>query len=283
MTEYLNQGSNGNVESRARAQGWAPLEDWRGDPDRWKTAEEFVEFSERNAGAAQENLTRMEKKLLKVEEENQRLREGLDELKTYHSQTAKREYDRAYAKIKEDMNQAVEEGDTERFKKAEVKMDALIKDQEPDVIGHPKDTKEDDLTARNLKVQKEWEADNSWYSEEAEMHDYAWKVNNMLRNSGKGDLPQKEFLAELTKRVAKKFPDYFETENPRRRSAGAVEGDSHGMAKEAGRKKGKGYNDLPASAREACDRLTGPGGDGKDGAKIPDFTRAEYVRDFFGA
>ena len=280
MTEDLEHGSNGNVESRARAQGWAPLEEWRGPEEKWKTAEEFVEFSEKNAGVAQDTIQRMEKKLLKVEEENLRLKEGLDEMKSYHAQTAKREYDRAYAKIKEDMTAAVEEGDTERFKKAEAKMDALVEKQET-AIAKPDDG---GLDKERKAVMDSWVDKNAWYEAEPEMFDYAWKVDAMLRQkTACKDWKQQDFLDEIAKRVTAKFPDYFENDNPRRRTAGSVEGDTHGVAKETGRKKGKGYNDLPASAREACDRLTGPGGDGKDGAKIPGFTRAEYVRDFFGA
>lgn len=282
MTDQLEQtGGNGSVEARARAQGWAPLEDWRGDPERWKTAEEFVETSERSAGVANETIRRMEKKLAAVEDDNQRLRDGLDELKSHHAQTAKREYDRAYAKIKGEMAQAVEEGDTDAFKKAEKKMDDLMEDQEKAVA--TVQPAPQGVDKERERVMNSWVEKHTWYETEPEMFDYAWKVDRMLsQKESCKKWTQQQFLDEILVRVQNKFSDYFEKTNPRRQEAGAVEGGSYGMAEGKSKSKGKGYSSLPPDAREACDRLTGPAGDGKTGAKIPGFTRAEYIRDYYG-
>ena len=50
-------------EERARLQGWVPKDEFRGDPDKWKTAEDFLEWGEKIVPIQKERTIALESKL----------------------------------------------------------------------------------------------------------------------------------------------------------------------------------------------------------------------------
>ena len=57
------------VEKSARTLGWVPLEEFRGDPDRWIEADQFVERGTSQLPILRENIDRLMKKFDKATSE----------------------------------------------------------------------------------------------------------------------------------------------------------------------------------------------------------------------
>lgn len=89
MDEELETGAEGAegaadaaaVEARAKAMGWAPKEKWRGDPEIWVDAAEFVERGERVMPILRANSRKLEDKAAELERQNRELANQLTELR----------------------------------------------------------------------------------------------------------------------------------------------------------------------------------------------------------
>lgn len=246
------------IEARARAMGWTPKEEFKGDPAKWRDAGEFVERGENLLPLVRAQNKRLEAKIAELEKTTRDFAEHL-------SKTEQRAYDRAIADLKEQRKAALAAGDGDAFEKA----DDQIKEIERDVAAKAaKNAKKDDSGAD--PVYAEWESRNPWLKD-SELSDYAEFAAQKLRQSGE-KATGAEFLDLVAAKVKAQFPTKFT--NPRRETAQAVEGAAPGR-----RGSGKTYADMPAEARSACDRMAknGFGGDEKAMAKF----KADYVKQYF--
>lgn len=247
------ESGTGGAEERARRMGWVPQEDFRGDPEKWVDAEQFVERAHTELPIMRENLKRMERKLAQQEK-------VLADFREFASKSEERAFQRALEQIKTEQRQAVEDGDVARFDAAQKRFEALSKEI-PAAPAAPIDSAVQAEFA-------EWHSKNEWYTRDPEMTvfadaagDYLAKIKPHLKGTPK-------FLEEVEKRVRREFPDRFE--NAKRREPGAV----HGAGDEsdgAPARRGKTYADLPADAKAMCDRFV---------KTIPGYTREDYVRDY---
>jgi hypothetical protein len=180
------------------------------------------------------------------------------------SKTDQRAYDRALATLKEQRKEAIAAGDGDTFEKVDEAIADLKKDAEAKAAKAAPKAPGDD------PVYSEWEARQTWLKD-PDMAEYGEFAAQKLRANGETAGPA-EFLELVTKKVKAQFPDKFT--NPRRESAASVEG-----AAPAARKGGKGYADMPADARAACDRMAknGFGGD----VKAMDEFKKNYVKTHF--
>jgi hypothetical protein len=246
------------VETRARAMGWTPKDEFKGDPAKWRDAAEFVERGENLLPLVKAQNKRLEREVAE-------LKQTTRELGDYLSKTEQRAYDRAIADLKQQRKEAIAAGDGEAFDKAEDQIKAV--EREAAEKAAKRAEKKDDGPD---PVYSEWESRNAWLKD-AELSEYAEFAAQKLRASGE-KATGAEFLDMVAERVKKQFPAKFT--NPRRESAQAVEG-----AAPAARRGGKSYADMPAEARAACDRMAknGFGGDEKAMAKF----KADYVKQYF--
>lgn len=60
-------GEELSIEERARAQGWVPKEEFKGDQARWRPAEEFVKRGEEIASFRPEVVRKLEAKVAGLE------------------------------------------------------------------------------------------------------------------------------------------------------------------------------------------------------------------------
>lgn len=257
MSEELNgqvqqqQQQPGENEDRARRMGWVPKDEFRGDPDKWVDAERFVERADSELPVMRENLKRMERKY-------QQMERTLSEFREYASKSEQRSYERALQQIKAEQRKAVEEADVERYEAAQKQYESIQKELSEKQRG-PQELPPEFV---------EWKAENTWYDRDAEMTEYANSQGQYLGRT-KPHLVGAAFYAEVEKRVRLEFPEKFE--NPRRHAAGAVHGSPGENDTGSGGKRGKGYQDLPADAKAACDRFV---------KNIPGYTREQYLKDY---
>jgi hypothetical protein len=244
------------VEDKARKMGWTPKEEFKGDPDKWRDAAEFVERGENMLPIVRATVKKQE---LKIAELEQTIREFAE----HHTKTEQRAYEKAFKDLKAKQIEAVAAGDAKAFAEVDAEMAALHKEAaEKPKIKTPQQTSD--------PVYDEWASRNRWI-EDRTLEKEAEAQAIYLRERGDKRIGA-DFLDAVKERVKKEFPDKFE--NPRRNAAQSVESSAP-----AAKKGGKTYADMPAEARAACDRMAknGYAGDAKAQAEF----KAQYVKQYF--
>lgn len=257
-------GDEQEIETRARRMGWAPKEEFRGDPARWKEAKEFLDRGENELPILRDRYRALEERSDKeIGGIKKQLDETLGVLKEFRdfSRTAE---ERAYKKAKDDlearMEYAVGQADTDAFKAAKRDLDQL---EAPKAAPKPEEAR---TTAPAVPVEiTQFIADNPWFNNDPELRAYAGAVHDRIMRERPG-VPLAEQLQEAKREVVARFPDKFS--NPRREQAAAVTAPGGSSP----RKKGKGYDDLPGDAKKICDRFV---------KTIPGYKREEYVKVYF--
>ncbi len=244
------------VEGKALKMGWTPKDQFRGDPDKWRGAEEFVERGENMLPLVRATVKRQEREIAD-------LKQSMKEFAEYHNKTEQRAYETALKELKAQRAEAIASGDGAAFDKVDDAIEGLKKDIEAKNQRSPKDNTDDPVFV-------EWKDRNKWLDDH-KMEAFGTAAAQYLRSTGE-TATGAEFLELVTKEVKAKFPDKFE--NPRRQAAAAVEGGAP-----AARKGGKGFADMPADARAACERMARNGY--ADKPKEMAAFKAEYVKTFF--
>lgn len=238
------QISEEKYEKKARTLHWAPLEEWRGDPEDWVPAKEFVQ--------------------------RQKLYDRIDSLKDA-IKSQKREFEADFQVV----SKAVTEMNAQAYKKAlsELKTQRALAVEDRNVEAVEALDEEIQTTSDNLKVAekaskeapkrqtieesadyKDWKQSNKWFDENSEMRDdaIAIGVGFAAKNPNK---TEKEVYAYTTERIQKMYPENFKkaksnTENeeegeeivettPRRKQVANVEGASGPRQRETSGKAGR--------------------------------------------
>lgn len=171
------------VEGLASEMGWRPLEEWKGDPDKWKPADKFV----RSTVDVNHKLSN---RLKGVEEQMGRM-----------ARTSATMTDRAVAAERErllkEREEAFDAGDREAFQRTEQEL-AKVATVTPAVV--PDETLS--FVERNA----------SWFQKDAEATAWAVTRTNELAATGLGPARQ---LAIVEREAKQLFPEFFEAEKPK--------------------------------------------------------------------
>jgi len=254
------------LEERARTMGWVPQEDFKGDPDKWTSAEDYVDKADHIMPIMRAQNKKYEEELKaksigwkKTEEELIALKKTVESIVRVNTKVSEREYERAMETIRNEQATAIENQDGEKFKELEAQKDTLVqnKPEKIEVV--------EDAPAVNPEFTK-WVEGNQWYNEDAELRNYSDYMASVV--SRENPQLEGELLFDAVKnRVQATFPDKFE--NPNRKMPSDVDGGTNQGG--SGGLKAKSYRDLPADAKAACDRFVAEGV----------MTREEYAKDFF--
>lgn len=247
------------VELKAIKMGWTPKDKFKGDPDNWRSADEFVERGESMLPIIKAQVKRQDREIAE-------LKETLQKFGEYHTKTEQRAYEKAYNELREQRAQAIAAGDGAAFDRVDGEINALNKQLEASKV----EVKKAESDSENDPVYIEWKSRNSWVTD-PKAEQWAFSYGNYLINAGKAERGLDVF-EKISKAAKTEFPDKFN--NPRRDSASSVEG---GVP--AARRGGKSYADIPASDRAACERMAKNGfpDDEKAQAKF----KAEYTKSYF--
>lgn len=224
------------LEAEAREMGWKPKEAWKGDPETWRPANEFVK-------RGKEILPIVNAELRKVKAENAELkRTHADEIAgvTKMSQKAlkmlREQIEARYEPLKD---RAISEGDNKTFRAVEkAQKDAVQKfdtEVEATTKPDPKDKpKGEQLTDREQTVMASWLDENrSWFDTDEDLRFAANRLYDKVSKEKPGaDL--RERLDEVKERLEEKFPLQFgKQSNGRGNGAAKVEG-ANGRGPEGG-------------------------------------------------
>lgn len=171
------------VEDLAREMGWAPKDQWRGDPDQWKDARTFVRSTA--------DINRS------ISKEVRELRETTQRLARTSGAIAEREIARGRAELEARFAEAVEAGDVQAANQARREIDHFERTQ-PVAAGDP--------------VVAEWRARNTWFGTDEAATALANAVATRLHQNGASPAQQAE-AAE--REVRRRFPELFEQPEPK--------------------------------------------------------------------
>lgn len=235
------------VEDKARRMGWVPKEEFRGDPEKWRPAEEFVERGENMVPLLRSQVKRQEREIAELKQTMQQFAE-------FHSKTEQRALEKAFATLKEQQAAAVAAGDGAAFVRVGEQIDELKKEAES--------KNQPAQAVPNEAEFNDWLSRNSWANDK-KLQIVGRAIADAMVEDGE-TARGVELLDMVSKEIKQRYPEKFE--NPRRNGASSVEG-----AGSAPRKSGKTYADLPPEAKAACDRFV------KQGLT----TKERYIKQFF--
>lgn len=201
------------LEGRARRMGWRPREEFRGDPDRWIPAEEFIDRGERMLPLLQERNRAADRQITelrqRVEEQGQTLNSML--------QSARRAeqvgYRRAMQELSQQRQRAVETGDTAAFAAVEQAMREL--GPEPQVPQVPQPPNNGGPQANADPTIVAWVERNPWFKN----HRVANVAMIAAMQEAERDNPgasTADHLMEAEDVIRRRFPELF----PRRHTNG---------------------------------------------------------------
>lgn len=241
------------AETEARANGWVPKEEFRGDETRWKSAEDFNAAGKNIAAVQSERNKKLVADMESMKQSMADMQKGQFELIREARNEVKSKYEQKLEKLKTEQEKAFDDGDKEKFQAVNAKIENL----EP-----PKEAPKKEVLPAPDPVFVDWLAKNDWYQTDPQLMGDADVIGERLAKSG---MTGKPFLDEIEKQVKKLNPDKFES----KQSPSKVEGGS--SAGGGGGGKGKSYSDLPAEAKKACDRFV----------KEIGMKKEDYVKEYF--
>lgn len=258
------------VEQRARAMGWRPQSEYRGDPANFTDAAEFVRRADESLPLTRNELRRAQQKLIEQERELAAVKESARQFAEFHRNVEQQAYDRARAELRRQRAEARNSFDVDRELQIEDELERLDNEQRQKAARQQPAQREEPETFADPEIQRqtqEWRQRNEWVND-PEAIAVSIAVGKRLRAAGELSVGT-EFLEKVGHEVRKKYPQFFPTmQNHRREQAPAATGGGDAPAR--GRKKG--YADLPSDARAACD----------DFVKRGYLTKDDYVKQYFG-
>lgn len=248
------------LERQARAQGWRPEAEFKGEKGQWVDASTFLERGANFKKSLQREIDALKAKVAKSEETNRAFA-------AFHKEAMarkERELDEAIRQTKRDHREAVRNGEDEQADLLDSRLETL-QDEKSKLKNKPDPTPEE-IEAENRRKAKavsegkeplppamqDWLDDgNTWFRDNARMRNYALAIGDELRAAGDTSM-DREFLDKVTAQMHEDFPAFFKKEpekkpgNPLRDRPGSTEG---GQQRGTPQTPGRTAKDLPAEDR----------------------------------
>lgn len=249
--------------AKASKMGWAPKDQWRGDPERWIDADAFVERGEQMLPIIKAENRRLqgtaEQQATKIAAQDTAIREltaSVEALKNFNTEISKERVKTLRTQIAQEIKEAREAGDVEAELEAndrlQVANDAL-KASGKKPVAEPAKPPTSAAPDENPEF-KAWQSENPWFGSDELRTDLSITVAERLKQKD----PSISGRNLLDKVVEKVEAILGPVTNPNRQAPSKVEGGSNGAGGGGagnGAKKTKTYADLPPDAKAACDRF----------------------------
>ena len=244
----------GDVESKARSQGWVPREEFRGDPDKWRPADEFVKRGEELLPIALERARAAERRIADLEAQTQ---EKMNRLERMSQVALKRQRDDLESRYASAMREAAASGDVERYDQLSTGYSQAVKNFDTTVheqVADPPNA--GGLPPEQQTVVQGWVAQNPWFNADPELNMVAQGVHMRLRRDQPG-LSLEANLAATRKEVAQRYPERFGIKPASTVRAAVEPGGGRMPASNAPRVKSA--HDLPSDVRAVAERFVKQG------------------------
>jgi hypothetical protein len=263
-----------SVEDKARALGWVPPEEFRGDNP--VTAEEFVKKGENNLPMMQENLNSLAKR-------NKQMERQIEELSASHMAALKSQRESIIEDLKKQQREAVEEGDVAAFDKLEEKKAEVMKQPvQPKPARKP-----EEFTPEEVQAVQGFQDQNSyWYVRDNYLRGEAGLAFNSIK-ANNPHMTAEQHMQELHNYMHRNYAEDIAKYPvpPRLQNQGQQQPVNNRPApNRLPRVNGSGnrspktpapktFKDLPEDAQIACKQLVGMG----------KMTQEEYIKSYFGS
>jgi len=222
------EASTPDYEADARKAGWAPKEDFTGDPEKWTDAKTWIE------------RVPVYKEIRKLRSQTKTLENTVNDLKQHYTKVEETAYQRALQSLKQEKLDALESGDHKRVVEVDEEIDR-IKNRKPEVTANKTDP-----------GFEQWVDENPWYEKDSDMREYADFIG--IRHSKENpDKSPAQVYDYTTRQVKKHFSDKFQ--NPARERPSSVEGGKTTPVKS----KKPSWSDLPEMFQKAGDKFVRQG------------------------
>lgn len=268
------------IETRAREMGWIPKEEFRGDPEKFIPADQFVARGEELLPIIKADRRKLQSEVQTTRqqlEQTQRMlsaaQESIEELKTFNSKMSKDQAKSRRSELAAELKAARESGDVEK----ELEIQDELSELSATIREKSQEKRTTTVTTGNEASHPEfkaWASENPWFGQDKRRTSLAMGIAEELKETG---LKGRELLDRVSEEVEKTFGG-----NPRRQSASRVEGARGGSPPNGDNgTPGKTYADLPADAKTTCERQAKRlVGEGRAFKTIQDW-RNHYVRTYF--
>lgn len=263
--EDVNNGPDPH-EQEARDYGWAPKEEFKGPESKWRPAEEYLGWAKQAGRLPRKEFDELKNQFPAIRQENQQLKTQLGEVQDtlkqfveFSSKAEERAYNKAKTEIEQRIEQAAANADPVAARQATQELQALKPEAprvaattvKPTVIGDP--------------VIQDWIDKEEWYRKSPTLNSFATEVFGDLEREKPG-ASKAELLAETKRRTVEKFPEKFGINTMREGAAAVATPSGQAVARKSTKKT---YEDLPADAKQACDKFV---------RTIPGYTREKYIQ-----
>lgn len=265
----VEEGGSGipeEVIQEARSMGWKPLDEFNGNEDDWRDADEFVERGRKILPIVQANNKRLQEQLLTSKREVDSLKETVDAVKNSlkalragYDESVAREVAQAKKQLREQLVQAREVGDFDAELDIQDQLDDLKEKEKASKKKAEDEEKETKPTQPKVHPEfEQWQRENPWFGDQSDPDnlDRTQKllaIGEQLRLKGDTTVGR-AFMDKCVEELEK------QSKSPSKKAGSKVESGSHGAATQGG---GRSFNKLPKEAKQAChednEMFVGPG------------------------
>lgn len=225
-----------DFEAEAREMGWKPKDEWHGDPDGWRDAEEFVKRGEEFLPYVRAERDRLKREREKQDKEFAERVKRLEATTRTALERQKAQHEAEVEALKARQRKAVEDGDTEAYDEAGKRLESL---------GAPPEVPEEEAAPEVPSEVTEWARENPWFNTDPEMRALAVVVAGRVADTG-GDV--KAQIAAAEAEVKRRYPERFAEPKPPRQTV-----ETGGQPPRP--RTAKGVSQLPREAREAFNQF----------------------------
>lgn len=234
-----------NIEEKALEHGWVPKDEYRGRPEDWCDADEFLRRGDPRY--LREQLVRTEREVRTLKQQSDAEKRAFEARLQRMEKMSAAQRTKLYADIEQARRAAVELGDTQeydRLNKAEAEL--YRREQEAAAVS----TKET-ATANDVHPDVErWVQSNPWFLKDKALNMAAQGIHVELLEQEPG-LSVKENLDRVKEELKSRFPEKFAS---KRSSDNGGRTAVEGGGRMSSTTRGKGWTDIPSEERAIIDR-----------------------------
>ena len=259
------------VMERARIQGWVPKEDFRGDQARWISADEFVKRADHMMPILKSVNKKLEGQVTDLGKKLGDTQGMIEKMVKINEKYTDDFYTSKMAEIKSQKRKAAEDGNFDLYDKLEIQETQITKPEKIEI--KTPSGKETTIDSPNPVVAEWVDKNKSWWGVDVELTNYAQFLGDqMAKNKDPDATPGREyeFCQKIEKQLKTTFPTKFS--NPNRNRSDVDESNLRGGDLPPDTSGKKGWNDLPADAKQHCNKLL---------MEIPGYTKEKYLKDYF--
>jgi len=190
-----------DAEARARQLGWVPQEEFRGDPSRWRSAEEYVERGYNEPSIARATIERLQSR---IETQEREFGHRLRSIERMSDVALSRQKQQLTASFDQRIREAASVGDMAAFDRLNTEKVQAVREHDLEVADQrwrqPKQQAPQGggLSSSDQAAVDEWAASNKWVTTNQEMATLADMVSKRLARERPG-LTAHQNLAEVTR------------------------------------------------------------------------------------